>query len=54
LGQRFPHCVQTSYKTLSAFFAVGKNKGKAIPTQAWTDPEGFRRLRLSNFKKINT
>jgi hypothetical protein len=25
---------------------VGKGKGKAIPLQAWTGPEGSRRLRL--------
>jgi len=29
-------------------------KGKAIPIQAWTDPEGSRRLRISDFKKIGT
>jgi len=27
-------------------------KGKAIPLQAWTDPEGSRRLRLPDFKTI--
>jgi hypothetical protein len=27
--------------------------GKAIPLQAWTDPEGSRRLRLPDFKTIN-
>jgi hypothetical protein len=27
-------------------------KGKAIPLQAWTGPEGFRRLRLPDFKTI--
>jgi len=30
---------------------VVKGKGKAIPLQAWTDPEGSRRLRLPDFKK---
>jgi len=25
---------------------------KAIPVQAWTGPEGYRRLRLPDFKKI--
>jgi hypothetical protein len=30
--------------------AVCKGKGKAIPLQAWTDPEGSRRLRLPDFK----
>ena len=27
---------------------------KAIPLQAWTGPEGSRRLRLSNFKTVGT
>jgi len=31
-----------------------KGKGKAIPLQAWTGPEGSRRLRLSDFKTIGT
>jgi hypothetical protein len=29
-------------------------KGKAIPLEAWTGPEGSRRLRLSDFKTIGT
>ena len=29
-------------------------KGKAIPLQAWTGPEGSRRLRLTDFKTIDT
>jgi len=29
-------------------------RGKAIPLQAWTGPEGFRSLRLPDFKKIGT
>jgi hypothetical protein len=31
-----------------------KKKGKAIPLQAWTGPEGFRKLRLPDFKTIDT
>jgi hypothetical protein len=31
-----------------------KCNGKAIPLQALTDPEGFRRLRLPDFKTIGT
>jgi len=31
-----------------------KVKGKAIPLQAWTGPEGSRRLRLLDFKTIGT
>jgi len=29
-------------------------KGTAIPLQAWTDPEGSRRLRLPDFKTVST
>jgi hypothetical protein len=29
-------------------------KGKAIPLQAWTDPEDSRRLRIPDFKTIGT
>jgi len=29
-------------------------KGKANPWQAWTGPEGYRRLRLPDFKTIGT
>jgi hypothetical protein len=31
-----------------------KGKGKAIPSQAMTVPEGSRRLRLPDFKTIDT
>jgi hypothetical protein len=29
-----------------------KGKGKPIPLQVWTDPEGSRRLRLPDFKIV--
>jgi len=29
-------------------------KGKAIPLQAWTGPEGSSRMRLPDFKTIGT
>ena len=32
----------------------GKGKGKAIPLQAGTGPEGSRRLRLPDFKTVGT
>ena len=32
----------------------GKGKGKAIPVQAWTGPEGSRDLRLTDFKTVGT
>jgi hypothetical protein len=28
-----------------------QKKGKAVPVQVWTCPEGFRRLKLPDFKK---
>jgi len=31
-----------------------KDKGKAIPLQAWTGLEGSRRLKLPDFKTIGT
>jgi hypothetical protein len=34
--------------------SVIKVKGEAIPLQAWTGPEGFRRLRLPDFKTGGT
>jgi hypothetical protein len=33
---------------------IDVDKGKAIPLQAWTGPEGSRRLRLPDFKTIST
>jgi len=33
---------------------ISKGKGKAIPLQAWTGPEGSRRLRLPDFKTVDT
>jgi len=35
-------------------YNISKGKGKAIPLQAWTGPEGSRRLRLPDFKTIGT
>jgi len=40
-----PHCNLNNDKL---------NKGKAIPLQAWTGPEGSRRLRIQDFKTIGT
>jgi len=31
-----------------------QGKGEAMPLQAWSGPEGFRRLRLPDFKTIDT
>jgi len=44
----------TSYTEPNSYNKLAKIKGKAIPLQAWTGPEGSRRLRLPDFKKIGT
>ena len=31
-----------------------RGKGKAIPVQAWTEPEGNSRFRLRDFKAVDT
>ena len=33
---------------------ICEGKGTAIPVQAWTGPQGSRRLRLPDFKTIST
>ena len=42
------------YVTWKLAFRTIKGKGKAIPLQAWTGPEGSRRLRRPDFKTIGT
>jgi hypothetical protein len=42
-----------SFQKLLKFYQ-NKVKGKAIPLEAWTGPEGSRRLRLPDFKTIGT
>jgi hypothetical protein len=46
-----PFCYP-KYKNLG-IKGIGK-KGKAIPLQAWTGPEGSSRLRLPDFKTVDT
>jgi hypothetical protein len=41
-----------SRKPKSSAYFHGKGKGNAIPLQAWTGPEGSKRLRLPDFKTI--
>ena len=45
-----------TYDRLSVTYRAGTEgvKGKAITLQAWTGPEGSRRLRLPDFKTIGT
>jgi len=39
----------TSNQVWSKGLDAGKGKGKAVPLQAWTGPEGCRKLRLPDF-----
>jgi hypothetical protein len=49
-------CHSTEYKkyAMPVELNLKKGKGKAIPLQAWTGPEGSRRLRLPDFQTIST
>ena len=40
--------------SLNIFSYRQQVKGKAMPLQAWTGPEGSRRLRLPDFKTVGT
>ena len=42
--------------TIGRITVTGENgsRGKAIPLQTWTGPEGSRRMRFSDFKAIGT
>jgi hypothetical protein len=44
----------TTTDYLFRLFSEVKGKGKAIPLQTFTGPEGSRRLRLPDFKTIGT
>ena len=45
---------QSDWQTTAAMAKKKGVKDKAIPLQAWTGPEGSRRLRLPDFKTIGT
>ena len=59
-GNLLTHEVSGSYVLMPFQFSViasysdSKDTGKAIPLQAWTGPEGYRRLRFPDFKTIGT
>jgi len=42
------------YKRMHLVYGTIFVKGKEIPLQAWTGPEGSRRLRFPDFKTIGT
>ena len=48
----FFYCSWHTLSTSEVGWRTGK--GKAIPLQAWTGPEGSRRLRFPDFKTIDT
>jgi len=48
IGSIFAHRVQY------VIHYRGKGKGKAVPVQTWTEPEGSSRLRLRDFKIVGT
>jgi len=41
-------------ETVSNFAQACTSKGEAIPLQAWTGPEGSRKVRFPDFKTIGT
>jgi hypothetical protein len=47
---KFKDQLEVEFATTSIYMC----KGKAIPLQAWTGPEGSRRLMLPDFKTIGT
>jgi hypothetical protein len=49
----FPE-IQSKHNISASVSVSIKSKGKAIPLQAWTSPEGSRRLRLTDLKTIST
>jgi len=50
----FIYCKQKYSVTKLIRLEIAKKKGKAVPLQPWTGPEGPRSLRLPNFKTVGT
>jgi hypothetical protein len=46
--------IKSKRKWIHLYHKWVKGKGKAIPLEAWRDPEGSRRLRLPDFKTFGT
>jgi hypothetical protein len=61
-AERERSCIDVSYTNFDKMdgqqnktqHIIAKGKGKAIPVQAWTGPEGSRRLRFPDFKTVGT
>ena len=50
----FTGLMNVHIRIFDSYDGIMYKKGKAIPLQAWTGPEGSRRLRLPDFKTIGT
>ena len=48
------HLHMAKLYTVVVVLPEDKGKDKAIPVQAWTCPEGSRRLRIPDFKTVCT
>jgi len=46
--------ISNMYLQPTSLYVIYLLKGKAIPLQVWTGPEGSRRLRFPDFKTIGT
>jgi hypothetical protein len=49
---KLPFYIQLERVIFFSETCLNIDDGKAIPLEAWTDPEGFRRLGLPDFKTI--
>ena len=47
-------CTWECLETICWGKGIGKGKGKTIPEQDWTGPEGSRRLRIPDLKTVGT
>jgi hypothetical protein len=54
LSKRWANMAAQEHNTIKLQKLYTCVKGKAIPLQAWTGPEGSRSLRLLDFKTIST
>jgi len=48
-GARSAHLFREAEQNVSAFGLSASCKGKSVPLQAWTSPEGSRKLRFPDF-----
>jgi len=51
---KYNHVPETVIVIVKDLICITGKKSEAIPVQAWTDPEGWRMLRLQDFMTIGT